>query len=252
VCFYTPYVMIRNLRFLAWTTWLLAGAVFAQGPIWEGRLQDGGRLTVDPTTRRATVVTPHGLSSQLWDGVHRLEDGSTVTVHSGIIVPNRQMVEPSLPMPVVAEGPSPCLVLLRKTCGLHDECKEQESCGHAAQLVQIERDEQLEYKGSTLTGTGQAVTPRQCEQALGDQEIFKACSRPQRGSVATPCERLVDKVCGRNGRCDARPACGPARQLLETEYEERAASLYPDALTASSGQCSQALQDKEFFLTCEQ
>ena len=248
---HAPYVMILTLRLLACATWLLAGAALAQGPAWEGRLQDGGRLRVDPTTRRATVVSPQGLPSQLWDGVHRLEDGSTVTVHSGIIVPTLQMVEPPLPAPVLAESPSPCLVLLRKACGLHDECREQESCAHAAQLVKIERDEQLEYKGSTFAGTGQLETHLHCEQALGDQEFFKACSRAQRGSVATPCERLVDKVCGRTGLCDGGPACAPAKQLLETEHEERAASLYPDALTASSGQCSQALQDKEFFLPCE-
>jgi len=246
-------VMIRTPHRLACATWLLAGTAFAQGPAWQGHLKDGSLIQVDPTTWRPTVTTPQGATSQLWDGVHRLEDGSTVTVRSGVIVPTRQMLEPPLPVPLPAEVETapPCLVLQRKTCGLHDECKDQESCSHATQLVKIERDEQLEARASSPTSYRGLESTRQCEQALADEEFFKACNRPQRGSVATPCERLADKVCGRSGLCDAKPACGPARQLLDTEHDERAASPYPDALTASSGQCTQALQDKEFFLPCE-
>lgn len=231
---------------------ILAGSALAQPPVWEGTLRDGSRLQVDPLTRRPVVTTPHGTTTQLWDGVHQLQDGSTVTVRSGVIVPTRQMLEaPVVPKPVPAEVPSTCLVLVRKTCGLHDECRDQESCDHAQQLLQIERDEEVESRSSSLIGGHTLQTTRQCEQALADEAFFKPCERPQRGPVATPCERLVDRVCGRTGACDAHPACGPTRQLLETEHEERAASLYPDALTPTSGQCSQALQDREFFLPCE-
>ncbi|MCU0937363.1 MAG: hypothetical protein MUF66_15230 [Gammaproteobacteria bacterium] len=230
---------------------VLAGAALAQPPVWEGTLKDGSRLQVDPLTRRPVVTTPLGTTTQLWDGVHHLRDGSTVTVRSGVIVPTRQMLEAPVAKPAPAEGPSACLVLVRKTCGLHDECRDQESCGHAQQLVQMEREEEVESRGSSLIVGQSLQTTRQCEQALADASFFKPCNRPQRGSVATPCERLVDRVCGRIGACDARPACGPAKQLLESEHEERSASLYPDALTPTSGQCSQALQDREFFLPCE-
>jgi hypothetical protein len=216
-----------------------------------GNLKDGGRLQVDRTTMRPIVQTPQGTTVQLWDGVHRLEDGTTVTVRSGVVVPTQQMLEPPAPVPVPAEEPSHCLVLLRKTCGLHDECESQESCGHARQLLQMERDEHAEHRGSAIGPAGWLETTRQCEQALADGEFFKACNLPQRGSVASPCERLVDKVCGRTGACEGAPACGPAHQLLDGEYDERAASLYPDAITDTSGQCRQALQDQEFFLPCD-
>jgi hypothetical protein len=229
---------------------LLAGAAFAETTPWQGRLTDGSRLQVDPTTRRATVIGPEGIPRQPWDGVHRLEDGSTVTIHSGVAVPTRQMAEAPPARAVVTDRPSACLVLVRKTCGLHDECRDHEACGHANQLIQFERDEEAELKGSTLGSTYLEAT-HNCEQALQDEAFFKPCDRSQRGPVPTPCERLVDRVCGAGGACVQGAACGPARQLLETEYQERAASPHPDALTATSGECGQALRDKEFFVPCK-
>jgi hypothetical protein len=225
----------------------------AQAQGFHPALHDGRAVQIDPVTRRATVSGPGGVNTQLWDGVHRLQDGTTITVSSGIVVPTQQMLQgpQRLPVPLAEEGPSPCLVLLRKTCGLHDECRDQDSCGHAAQLVRNEQDELLEHRGSGLFATRHLQTTSQCRQALLDTEFFRPCLRPQRGPVLTPCERLVDRVCGRAGECDAAPACHPAHQLLEAECQERSASLYPDALTDSSAQCNQALQDREFFLPCE-
>lgn len=225
-------------------------AVEGQPAAWEAQLRDGNRLVVDPTSHRASVIGRDGVSRQIWDGVHRLEDGSTVTVRSGIMVPNRQILEPPVAAPTPLDGPSDCLVLVRKACGLHDECEEQESCGHARQLLQIEREEQAERRGSAIGGGAWLETTGQCREGLADETFFKACNLPQRGPVASPCERLVDRVCGRTGACDAAAACQPAHQLLEREYAERAASPYPDALTASSAECRQALQDQEFFTAC--
>jgi hypothetical protein len=230
---------------------LAALPAHADPQTWERRLQDGSSLQVDPTTRRPIVTGKEGVPRQLWDGVHRLEDGSTVTVRSGVIVPTLEMVEGQRPLPLPVEGTSPCLVLMRKACGLHDECRGRESCGHAQQLAQNERDEDAEYRASSLSGGGLMQTTRQCQEALADEEFFKACDLPQRGPVATPCERLVDRVCGKAGGCNGSQSCGPAQQLLKEEYRERAESEYPDALTATSGQCNQALRDQQFFTACE-
>lgn len=247
---------------------LLSGSVLAQVSVWQSQLRDGSRVQVDPRTRRPVVTTPEGVTTQLWDGVHRMQDGSTVTVRSGVAVrsprggatpaPSQVATSPEFgesEAPFLAHAANDpataCLMLLRKTCGLHDECRDQESCGHARQLYGFARDEAAEgARGGSRLGGLAPETARQCEQALADETLFKRCALPQRGAVPTPCERLVDRVCGDRGACDASPACGPSKQLAEREYKERAASQYPDALTAASGECNQALQDREFFVPC--
>lgn len=245
-----PAAIIPILTVLAL---LAAVAASAQTRGWQGHLKDGRTVQVDPITRRATVPGPSGTATQLWDGVHRLEDGSTITVRSGVVVPTQQMLEGPAPppMPVTEAGPSPCLVLLRKTCGLHDECRGEDACGHAMQLLRIEQDERTEARNTGFYGSRQLATTRQCQEGLEDEEFFKPCDRPQRGTVLTPCERLVDRVCGPTGQCASAPPCGTARRVLAAEYRERAASAYPDALTESSAQCSQALRDTELFPPCQ-
>jgi len=46
---------------------------------WSSTLEDGATVTVDPLTNRATVRR-NGVETQLWDGVHQLRDGSTLTI----------------------------------------------------------------------------------------------------------------------------------------------------------------------------
>jgi hypothetical protein len=206
---------------------------------------------VDLGSNRATVTSPEGVTTPLWDGVHRLQDGSTVTVRSGLVVPNQAMLEvrAGVPQPFVTEGASACLRLVRKTCGLHDECADQASCSPARQLLDIEREEEKERAtyGSLQTFSRTLI---QCQEGLADEGFFVPCTRPQRGKAASPCERLVDRVCGSRGQCADASSCSPARQLLETEHQERLAGFNPDAATATSGQCTQALAEKEFFTTC--
>jgi hypothetical protein len=59
----------------------IAVAEVSQAAQWSAPLKDGGTVTVDPQTNRATVRRD-GVETQLWDGVHRLEDGSTLTIRS--------------------------------------------------------------------------------------------------------------------------------------------------------------------------
>lgn len=44
---------------------LLSGSVLAQAGVWQGQLKDGGRVQMDPQTRRPVVTTPQGVTTQL-------------------------------------------------------------------------------------------------------------------------------------------------------------------------------------------
>ncbi len=148
---------------------------------WTSRLQNGGEVVVDPTTNRATV-TRKGVTTPLWDGVHRLEDGTALTVRSGQVVPNEDILRARKPPPATAE-------------------------------------QAIRWQGAPIEGL-------------------------------SPCEKLVERVCGANRHCSNDPACGPARQLLEMEREERAKSAHPENTTYSSGQCIDASKDTAFFREC--
>ena len=52
---------------------------------WSSDLQGGGTVSVDPDTRRATI-TRDGVTSPLWNGVHRLQDGSAMIINNGEVV----------------------------------------------------------------------------------------------------------------------------------------------------------------------
>ena len=87
------------------------------------RLQQGDVVTVDPETNRATV-TRGGTTTPMWDGTHRMQDGSVLIINRGIAVPNMNTLEPDrLPLPEAEEwegapiaGYSPCEKLARRVC----------------------------------------------------------------------------------------------------------------------------------------
>ena len=222
------------------------------GRSWSSRLADGDRIEVDSNTNRVTVFSKGGVSSPLWDGVHRLEDGSTITIRSGIMVPNREVLElrQRVPEPGAAEIGASCQQLVRKVCGLHDECASHPACGPARQLLQMQRNEGQEAAAHPEP----AATPwtsRQCQQALEDEAFFAPCDQPQRSQHPTPCEQLFDKVCGGQNQCAHEPRCPLVKQMLDMEAEERQAATNPDAFTFTSGQCQEALADEVFFNPCQ-
>ena len=145
---------------------------------WSSSLQDGSVVTVDPSTNRATVIRD-GVSAPLWDGSHRMQDGSQLIIRGGVATPNAAIIE----------------------------------------------------------------SRRRAPQETGDWE-----DAPIVGY--SPCEQLVRMVCGRQDQCAEAEACGPARQLLDMESEERAASRNRNLMTFTSGQCMKVQDDREFFLPC--
>lgn len=226
----------------------------AVGQSWDSRLQTGNRIVVDSQTNRATMIDRQGGSTPLWDGVHRLQDGSTITIREGVVVPNVGILETrrkplAESSPLTLESTSACIQLQRRTCGLYDECADQEPCSLATQLVHSEREELQESRrglDSRLTNI-----PEQCRRALRDKAFFTPCGRRQKGSASTPCDNLVIKVCGDRYQCANRPGCSLARQLIEMEYQERISSIDPKAATFTAGQCQQALRDETFFTACK-
>ena len=68
-------------------------AISATAVDWTSGLQGGGMVTVDPDTQRATV-TRDGVTSPLWNGVHRLQDGSAMIVNHGEVVPGEPVASP--------------------------------------------------------------------------------------------------------------------------------------------------------------
>ncbi|GMQ87714.1 MAG: hypothetical protein BMS9Abin08_0920 [Gammaproteobacteria bacterium] len=167
---------------------LIAFAGGLQAAQWSAPLKSGGTVTVDPQTNRATVRR-NGVETQLWDGVHQLEDGSTLTVRSGTAVPNQDILRarqlPSHPEPAETGpwsgapivGYSPCEQLVRRVCGVNQTCSSAKACGPAKQLLNMEQTER------EANASPDYMTPAsgQCQQADKDRAYFVTCGTPENG-----------------------------------------------------------------------
>jgi len=156
-------------------TWLLAAD-------WTSRLQDGSTVTVDPETNRATV-TRGGVTTPMWDGSHRMQDGSQLIIRHGVATPNAAIVESRRQPQQEAEdwedapivGYSPCEQLVRMVCGRQDQCLRAEACGPARQLLDMEREERAASNNRNLM----TFTSGQCLKVQDDREFFVPCSQPE-------------------------------------------------------------------------
>ena len=225
----------------------------AAAQAWRGELQSGGEIVVEPGTHRA-LRQDNGSSRQLWDGVHRLQDGSTVTVRDGVAVPTEDMYRAwrgtVAPQPVYAEDW--CKQLVRKTCGFDDACDHAAACLHARSLfaeAQRERREQRIVQGAgAVADRAPKATSLRCREALSEPE-FPACEHLARGGDSR-CQALVTRVCGADNACADTQACDAARQLRALETEERLSLEDPGALSGAGRQCLEAM-DNDFFTPCE-
>ncbi|MFB1487571.1 MULTISPECIES: hypothetical protein [unclassified Thiocapsa] len=158
---------------------------------WTAPLQSGGQVEVDPRTNRP-ILDQDGRRTQLWDGVHRLEDGSVIRIEGGRVVPTTDMLAPSgapsesatsdaeaveanegvtqQPTGERITGASPCEQLVLRVCGAARTCWSESACEAARQLREMEQEEWL--KGADpnfLTGSG-----KQCEEAMSNA-FFAPC-----------------------------------------------------------------------------
>ena len=170
------------------TRWLLLMGLIIQGTglqaaDWTSRLQDGSTVNVDPDTNRATV-TRGGVTTPLWDGSHRMQDGSQLIIKRGVATPNAAIIESRrLPPPretgdwedAPIVGYSPCEQLVRFVCGRQDQCMTAESCTLARQLLDMEREERAASRNRNLM----TFTSGQCMQAQDDREFFLPCTQPE-------------------------------------------------------------------------
>jgi len=160
---------------------LPADTVLAADPNFT--LQRGGSVTVDPDSNRATV-TRGGVTTPLWDGTHRLDDGSVLIINRGVTVPNRAILESRQPQPPVAEdwegtpiaGYSPCEKLSRRVCGKEDQCEQVEGCTLARQLLDMEQDE----RAASENRNRMTYTSSQCQNVVKDVELFPFCAQQDR------------------------------------------------------------------------
>jgi hypothetical protein len=139
---------------------------------WRGTIEGGRELRVDPQSRRAFSDDGSG-SRPMWDGVHRLEDGSMVIIRDGIAVPTRDMLETWSPGPSptrIAAG-DPCGALVEQTCGRRSECEGGVACNAARQLAQMRRDAERNGEGPGALA-----------------ELDAQCTEAQTNPFFTPCQ----------------------------------------------------------------
>ena len=165
------------------TLLLVANPVMAREP-WGAPLARGGWVEVDPRTNRPLLIQD-GRQTQLWDGVHRLLDGSVIQVREGRVVPTLEMLSPpravSLPdqsnVPPTSDQPgaeyfsgaSPCTQLILRACGAANHCWAAPACAAARQLLEMEQKDWPGGGPGFITDTG-----NQCREALSNR-FFAPC-----------------------------------------------------------------------------
>jgi len=143
------------------------------------KLVGGGVVTVDPDTRRATV-TRDGVTTPLWNGVHRMQDGTALIINQGGAVAGVPAPGPlhQLPPPEAEDwegapiaGYSPCEQLTQYVCGPQDGCATAEACVASRQLLAMEQQE----RASSTDHSRMTYTSGQCQNARNDVTYFSAC-----------------------------------------------------------------------------
>ncbi|MGD2083250.1 MAG: hypothetical protein PVF91_09800, partial [Chromatiales bacterium] len=211
-------------------------------------LQDGSLVRIDPLTGKARVLTPRGAEAMLWDGVHKLRDGSTIIVRDGVVVPDKPIIgaRRGLPESPPGEAASACTNLAGRVCGPGGECADAEACRLAKELAEFERRDR---EAGRLDAAER--TAAQCGQALEDTGAFPQCARADAETLPSiECRTLAERVCGPASRCADTPGCRAARQLIELERDEYLAGPGPDNRLKTTRQCREAASDTSFFAPC--
>jgi len=228
---------------------LLTTNALAQGGPWIGSLRDGSVVRIDPSTHRAMRYTQNG-ASPLWDGVHRLHNGAVVIVKDGVVVTDRTVMESmaQTPEPPLTPQQPMCLTLVKKVCGIGNECSNSPACSPARQLLSLENEE-VRQLGARPGDTSLLETARQCQEALDNEAFFTPCAASAEAARPTPCHELTLKVCGEADQCADSSACDPARQLFDLETQEMTTSGSSEE-TETGRQCREALANERFFSPC--
>ncbi|MCB1875411.1 MAG: hypothetical protein KDH88_05495 [Chromatiales bacterium] len=132
---------------------------------WEAR-GEPGLIRVDPDTKLAYLVRGDKVEP-LWDGIYRMDDGSLLTVHSGVGVRNRpiQSKEPDY-LPGRA-----CNRLVERICGPANQCAEREDCSLARQLQAMDQEEIAQNRDRGV----RTHADWQCSSTYYDPGVLKPC-----------------------------------------------------------------------------
>lgn len=240
-----PKLTNNNWKWLAFTLLLIVLPVSAQN--WSGKLHDGSQIEIDPESHRAIQSDGNG-GQQLWDGVHRTDDGGVLIIKDGVVISRPDNTAPTL----VEQNderrsgaPSTCVELAVKVCGFYGECNSAESCPAARQLVKLEQDEAWQSRGKSTQQTAQ-----QCRTALENESYFTRCEKTLTLKKPTPCGQLVTHVCGIQQDCNESDACIAAQQLFNMEMDERRGTRDPERATPTSHLCLEAVTDSGYFSQC--
>ncbi len=219
---------------------------------WSGDLGDGSLISVDPTTGK--VLRYSGTDSQqLWDGTHRLKDGSVVIVRDGIAIsgvgetttqPAETKIKKKRGEDKPPQAVSPCIELIIKVCGFNGACNGSPACSPARQLLHME--EEAAWKGDR---SGRIESIDQCRKAQ-QNSFFTPCGEAFKAKEPTSCKRLVTRVCGTEGECSDGKGCALAKQLLELEREELLLIQDQNIKPETSKQCEETLGKNDFFVPC--
>ncbi len=235
---------------------LIGSGQYAFASSWNAELGSGQHITISPSTNRAVIQDGAGQGKPLWDGVHRLGDGSTITIRSGIVVPNEaiQTYQPAPPpaaafvrdeaAPVRSPAGSRghCVELVLRSCGLHGSCRGSESCKLALQLRQAQHQPGAAQLGNV------DWAEQQCREALQDSTRFPVCYRePPLEAIA--CRELAERVCAGGVRCAASPSCRTAKELFKLEQTALGKGA-DEELQVIRPRCIEILGDHAFFPPC--
>lgn len=222
---------------------LMSITLLADEGSWQGSLQDGSQISIDPATNKATR-TMDGETTPLWDGVHQLNNGAVIIVRDGLVVRDETIIEAQQAQERDRLNAA-CMQLVKKVCGPHNECQSHPACNPARQLLALERDE---LNGSWSGAVLESST--HCLEALGNEAFFQVCQVRKPGALKTPCERLVGRVCGTDNRCGDSQGCNAAHQLVGMEQQDLF-NAPTGSISPTSGQCRSILKDKsDFFQDC--
>ena len=155
---------------LAWLALVVGGALADD---WRGAMPNGARIEVDRETHKAWRLED-GRRAPLWDGVHRLEDGSVVIVRDGVAVPSESMLgdwsEPSSEPTRLDESTAVCRELVARVCGEDGRCDQREPCRLARELLGMADEESR--SGPEFRARGSSA--EHCREALGN-DFFVPC-----------------------------------------------------------------------------
>jgi hypothetical protein len=230
------------LRHIIRVVLLLPLAALAENPSWHGKLHDGSQVSIDSNTNKV-VRRAEGAVTPLWDGVHKLDNGAVIIVRDGVVVKDQVIIEAQQEQERDRLNAA-CMQLVKKVCGMHNECDSLPACDPARQLLEMERNElNSSWSGVILESS------THCLEALANENFFKACDRRTSGHK-TPCEKLQRRVCGSDDQCLSREACDAANQLISMEQQD--IHSVPGGFTYASAQCRDALADESgYFSSCE-